>query len=318
MMNQQPKKPLSGWTNLQDVFAANKGNGAQMNDAVYKPLEQAGQTALDRLGTAKSGFRAAAEKAGDRTRWNADGSMNYQMAAGPTYSTAANTSNDPYRINSKSPYERADAEDQLSADQSASKAQAAQKGYEQAQAATAQAVTKSTDTYKGPRTLKEYDPGIGAAIGDAASRINASAGAQFQNTFQGASAGGGALDQALMGAEGGDQRRGALQSKFGTIMKQLQDEQQAAQAYGTQQADARDADALSWAQKLPELQDNETRLSKRAAEEAAIAAKNNKARSDYDTAWRKENQKFNKKRGNQIQRSYQPPESDQVPFYPAS
>lgn len=307
-----PGKPLSGWTNLQDVFAANKGNGAQMNDQVYKPLENAGQTALDQLGKAHTGFQQAAQRgAGQPT------GIQYQAAPGPTYSTKPNTSNDPYRIGGPANADTENERNRLAADQSQNNAQLAAKSYADAQAATAQAVTQSTASYQGPRTLKEYDPNVGNQVGDAAARINASPGAQFQAQFTGANAQGGALDRAMMGAEGGGDRAEALQGKFGGLMAQLRAEQDQAAKYGTGQADAVSERAAAAAGSLPGLRAAED-AAKRSSEDTATVAKNNAERAAYDKAWAAANTKLRARRGNQIQRTYSPPESAMLPVYPAS
>lgn len=172
-------------------------------------------------------------------------------------------------------------------------------------------------TYTGPRTLKEYDPNVGAQVADAAQRVNASAGAQYAQTYKNASAGGSALDQALMGNAGGDARRDALQGTFGNLLAELRAEQAAAQQYGTQKSGQVSADAARYAGMVPGLRESEA-IAKRAAEDRALEERNNAARAAYDADWERRTAAFKRRRGNQIQAAYRPPSSEELPFYPVS
>lgn len=250
---------ISSWVNMQDVFAANKGQGERMNEDVFGSLEAQGAQAQDRLKKTSAGFTQAATR----------------------------DKNDAFKT-----FAGAQTADQAEA--------AARRGY------------------SGPRTLKEFDPGVSQAIGDAAARINASPQAQFQQQYKGPmSAGGSQLDMALMNGAGGGQRADALRGKYGNLLDQFN--ATASNAASTAQAYERDITgrAQALAGKVPELRRREA-LIKRQKEDAALAARNDAARAAFDAEWERRTNKFKRTRGNQLQAAYDPPVSEELPFYPVS
>lgn len=248
---------LSNWTNLQDIFKANAGQGARMTNDVFGSIEGQADQAQQQLGKAGRGFRDAASRA---------------------------------------------ALDSLAGAKNITADQAEKAGQQQ---------------YNGPRTLKEYDPNVGASIADAAQRVNASRTTQLAGQYGRTSATGSALDAALMNNEGGQAREAKVKGKFGTLLDQLRAEQQATQQYGTQQAGVVAGNASRYGAMVPELRQSEA-LAKRAAEDRALQDRNNAAREQYDQQWAARTRRFQNRRGNQLQAAYRPPESEVLPFYPAS
>ena len=252
-------KKLSSWTNVQDIFKANAGNGAKMNQDVFGSLEAQGNAAQQGLAGAETGFRNAAEKSRAGTLQGMNGST-------------------------------ADA-----------------------------AEAAGNARYTGPRTLQEYDPKVGQQIADAAGRINASPMAQYQQQYKGqtAGAGGSALDMALMNQEGGQQQSAAVKGKFGTLLDQLKQAQGRTQAIG--EANDRNVSeaALGFAARAPMLRQSEA-TNLRLKQNAELAMRNDAARAAADADWERRTGRFKAKRGNQLQAAYQPPESEEVPYYPAS
>ena len=247
-------KPISSWVNLQDVFKANEGHGAAMNEAVYGGLEQQGMNAHNALQKSAQGFSNAAEKSRQQTR----AGMNGTTAAG------------------------ADA------------------------AAQAQ--------YGGPRSLKEFDPNVSNTIGDAAQRINASSTAQYANQYQTSTAGGGALDRAMMGAEGGQQRAAAVKGKYGGLLDELRAAQQHAQQTGQAAADDISGEASRLGALAPGMHQLEQQRAVWLANEQ-LYRKNNAERDAYDAKWNAENARMHSRRGNELAPVYEPPYSQQQPLY---
>jgi hypothetical protein len=121
----------------------------------------------------------------------------------------------------------------------------------------------------------------------------------------------------MMGNEGGEARQAALKGKFGDIMAKLATEQELAQKYAGGISATMDTNAAAAASSIPGLRAAEDKA-KRASEDAAIVKKNTADRAAYDAAWARDTEKFRRTRGNQIQRTYAPPESTMLPVYPAS
>ncbi|MDX2014199.1 MAG: hypothetical protein SFW67_28630 [Myxococcaceae bacterium] len=248
-------KPLSSWTNFQDIFKANAGEGSRMNEDVYGSLEREGEAARSRLKNAEEGFNRRSGRA----------------------------------------------------------ASEAFQGLDQNTAAGAEASGKRT--YAGPRTLAEYDPELGNVFADASRRIGASAYQQLATRYgKGLSAGGSSFDLALMGGAGGNDRRARLQKTYGSLGDELGAAQQSTDARGQEYADAVRQEALRRAGRAPSLRQAEAAAARRKLE-ADIEAGNNKAREDYDREWQARTDRL---RRAGLQAAYQPPESETVPFYPAS
>ena len=254
-------KRISSWTNLQDVFKANEGQGQRMADDVFGSLEAEGQKAQQRLSQTETDFR----RAGMRDRNNA-----FAQFSG---ATSAN--------------------------------QMEQAGQRR---------------YAGPRTLSEFDPGVSNAIGDAAARINASPTAQFQQQYKASplTAGGSALDMALMNQQGGGTARSiALKGKYGNLLEQFGVAARDAADFASKQEGDIGAEAARLAGKAPEARQQEA-LAKRAAEDRALWQRNEARRAAYEREYAARNARFRSRRGNEIQAAYQPPDSEVLPFYPAS
>lgn len=169
-------------------------------------------------------------------------------------------------------------------------------------------------TYTGPRSLSEYDPGIGDQIGDAARRMGGTLQQQYAARYgTRGSAMGSAVDRALMGGAGVQQSE-ALRNKA----KTLREDFSAAQAESDALAANADAgvreEALRLAGLAPGMRQDEARRA-RLKREAELYARNLERRRKYDEEWAARNRRFNNTRGNQLQASYQPPEAEVLPYY---
>lgn len=182
----------------------------------------------------------------------------------------------------------------------------------------AQAQASSQAQYAGPRTLREYDPSVSSAVGDAAARINASSAQQYQQQYgTGGSVRGGAMDQALMARAGGNERRANLTRQYGSLGDELRAEQTKAGMMGQQAGDYIAQLAAMFGAQAPELFQREA-VEKRRREDAELRARNEEARRKYDEEWNARTNRFKRTRGNELQASYAPPESEMLPYYPVS
>jgi hypothetical protein len=245
-------KKLSSWTNVQDIFKANAGQGERMNNDVFGSLEAEGAKAQQGLDTASRGFN-------DKANRSYQGAMNSMSGKTADSSEAA-----------------------------------------------------GKQTYNGPRTLKEYDPNISSTIGDAAQRINSSAGAQFQNQYKGVGAAGSAMDMALMGQAGSEQRGAALKGTYGSLLAKLSSSEQQAQKFGEYAGKNVTDRALTMAAKAPGQRQDEA-IAARAKLERDLYERNTRAREKYDKQWEQRNRNIGK---GELQASYAPPEMEVLPYYP--
>lgn len=172
--------------------------------------------------------------------------------------------------------------------------------------------------YKGPRQLGDVDPTLNDTFADASRRIGASAQQQLSQQYGGnLTAGGSAFDLALMGAAGGNDQRAKLQAKYAGLGDELRASQTISRANAGSMEDRIREEALRLAGRAPQLRQEEA-VARRRREEQAIVDANNKARDNYDRDWNLRNDLLRRRRGNEIQASYQPPESEMLPFYPVS
>lgn len=182
-----------------------------------------------------------------------------------------------------------------------------------ATATAAKAEAGSKQTYRGPRTLREYDPNVGNDIADAAARINASPDVQFQQRYKGVSAGGSALDRALMGGEGGAEREQKLRGTYGGLLDELRGYQQQAQMSGAASERAVNERAAQLAAMVPQLRQLEEEAARQKYLED-VYRRNTEARAAYDKEYDERNLRFRRRRGNQLQAAYQPPEAERVDY----
>lgn len=203
----------------------------------------------------------------------------------------------------------------------------ASRGFEQAASNNAGAALKGMNTatssgadaaaqqrYGGPRTIKEFDPNISSQVADAAGRIGQSQLAQYQGKYGSASAGGSAIDRALMGQAGGNTRYADLQKNYGDLTKRLGVAQQGAAQFAQGRDDAVTQAALAAAAKAPGLRQQEAVAKRRKADDDIVRA-NYAKREAYDAAYDRENRKY-QHRGGELQAVYSPPESAMLPYYP--